>query len=646
MTAEVTPALRILYLEDDPLDRRLLEATLRADDLACELIFAKTKAEFQNALQWRQFDVIISDFTLPSFDGMSALTLAQRACPDVPFMFFSGTIGEDRAIASLKAGAIDYVLKDNVRQLAPAVRRALKQVEERQRRRDAEEALKESNARFEQMAAAIDQVCWLSDTAGGQMLYVSPAYEKIWGRPGSSMSRQPDRWIETVHASDQERIRRALRRESEDNLDETYRILCLDGSVRWVRDRTFPIRDDAGRVYRVVGTVEDVTERLALEEQLRHSQKLEAVGMLAGGVAHDFNNLLTVIQGNAEMALARTSEDSNREHLNQIIKASLRAAELTGQLLTFSRKQTIHRRPLNLNDIIGNLTRMLERLLGPQTRISSDLSPALPLALADAGMIEQAIVNLSVNARDAMPQGGKMSIATQGIHLDETQAKRHPEARPGEFVSLTVSDTGVGIPPENLARLFEPFFTTKQAGKGTGFGLAIVYAIVKQHQGWVEVSSRVGSGTTFTLFLPVLLGPVEAAEGAYPPAVLRGGSETILVVEDESTIRLLTRRTLEAYGYRVLEAGSAQEAIKIFQTDAASQITLLLTDMFMTGRMTGRDLATRLSAQRPGLKVIVVSGHPNALADCPELAPRTAFLQKPYTLRTLIETVRNRLDQS
>ena len=384
------------------------------------------------------------------------------------------------------------------------------------------------------------------------------------------------------------------------------------------------------------------------QQQLRQSQKMEAIGQLAGGVAHDFNNMLAVIGGNAELLLMDADQHTpeTQDGLKQITAASERAANLTRQLLAFSRKQVMQSQPLVLNEVIADLTKMLKRIIGEHIDLQCHYADPLPFVQADAGMIEQVLVNLAVNARDAMPQGGQLLITTEAVSLDADCARTHPEARAGEFVCLTVADTGTGIAPEHLPRIFEPFFTTKELGKGTGLGLATVYGIVKQHQGWIEVSSQLGAGATFNIFLPAIPAPAKTVAASKAEAGLPGGSETILLVEDDYGVRVITRRVLESHGYKVYEASTAPEALELWRS-RAEEIALLLTDIVMPQGVTGRDLAEQLRALRPTLKVIFLSGYSADVIgkDTDSLQrSKSLFIQKPCSTDTLLGTVRRCLD--
>ncbi|HTD88307.1 MAG TPA: response regulator [Candidatus Binatia bacterium] len=388
----------------------------------------------------------------------------------------------------------------------------------------------------------------------------------------------------------------------------------------------------------------DITERMNLEAQLRHAQKLESIGQLAAGVAHDFNNILTIIQGHADRLLGQYDGDRQvTEPLRLVSAAAKRGSSLTRQLLMFSRKQVMQSRIIDLNAVLANLTRLLHRLLGDDVALESNFPDNIPPVDADVGMIDQIIMNLSVNARDAMPKGGRLMIGTSNVDIDDAYVQQHPDARPGRFVCLTVSDTGSGMDRATLARIFEPFFTTKEVGKGTGLGLATVYGIVKQHQGWIEVNSREGAGTTFKVYFPASDKPIEVTPEKGPETTIRGGSETILVVEDEPVLRELARLILKDYKYDVLEASTGHEAIEVFEKHKG-RIDLLLTDMVMPEGMTGRELAETLRRQKPSLKVIYTSGYSSDVMG-QENAPRDIkFLQKPYPPLELAQVVRECLD--
>jgi signal transduction histidine kinase/CheY-like chemotaxis protein len=389
----------------------------------------------------------------------------------------------------------------------------------------------------------------------------------------------------------------------------------------------------------------EITGRLALEAQLRHSVKMEAVGQLAAGVAHDFNNILTVIQGHADLLLQSDPLPLETEKsLRQIESAADHAGKLIQQLLMFSRKQVMQPRPLDLNEIISEVSPTLQRMLGAPIVFACAPAPNLPAIYADIGMIKQVLVNLSLNARDAMPKGGTLTLVAASRLLEAAACAANPEARPGHFVCLSVTDTGTGMDNATLSHLFEPFFTTKEVGKGAGLGLATVYGIVKQHQGWITVESKPGAGSTFTLFFPSVPKPAETVAPRSQSRIPVTGTETLLVVEDEVSLRELVVRILELCGYRIYQAGNGAEALQVWK-DHQQEIDLLLTDMVMPGGVSGRQLAERLQKEDPALKIIYTSGYsPGMAGKDVALMEGFNFLAKPYPPSRLAQVVRECLD--
>jgi len=635
--------LRILHVEDNPHDRQLVEEGLAADGLVCEFIHVAERGQFEARLEQNQFDVILSDFTLPSYDGMAALAASQTMRPEIPFIFVSGTIGEERAVDGLKFGATDFVLKGHLYRLGPVIRRALREARERSERKRAEQQVHIQAMALEAAANGI-----IITDKEGAILWANTAFCNMTGYAIEEVIGQTPRLFksdrhgpnfykemwETVMAG------RAWRGEVTNRRK--------DGTIYDEEMTITPVHANGSRVTHFIAVKQDTTERKHLEEQLRQAQKMEAIGRLAGGIAHDFNNLLTVIHGSAELVLMRAEEltPEVRECLKLITVSSERAANLTSQLLAFGRKQAMKTRPLSLSDVIKNLTKMLNRIIGEDIRLQCMYGPEPPFVEADVGMMEQVLMNLAINARDAMPHGGQLLITTDKIRLDEVYVHSHPEARAGDFVFLTVSDTGSGITPADLPRIFEPFFTTKEPGKGTGLGLATVYGIVKQHNGWINVSSQLDSGTTFEIFLPAIQ-PTQTPTALRPVKTsVLGGTEKILLVEDDTAVRLLTRRILEAYGYHVWEAASGRQALEVWRS-LATRIDLLLTDIVMPDGVSGRELSDQLCAQTPGLKVIFTSGYSRDVAGQDTAFIRRSqahFLQKPCPSDVLLNTVRRCLD--
>ena len=505
--------MHILLLADDPRERQLLEKTLIDEGLACQMTHASSKKEFQAALEQTQFDLIISDFTLPANSGIAALTASKKLQPDTPFIFVSGASGEKQVVESLKSGATDYIFKDDLHRLGPAARRALLKAKERKERQRMEEQLRVQSSALEAAANGII----LTDKTG-KILFANKAFCAMTGQDLEEILSQTTRFIESdkCEADFSRKLWKTIL------TGQVWQGECInrrkDGTLYNEEMTITPLQESNGEISYFIAVKQDITKRKRLEEQiyyitkckrleeqLHQAQQMEVMSQFAGSLAHDFNNLLAVIHDNTKLVLTDESKlsEQNRQHLEQVIIAAENAANFIRQLLAFGRKQALQFQPSDLNQVISNFTPRLDRLIGAQITLQYHYARDLPLINADPGMIEQILVNLIVNAREAMPQGGQIFIATESISLDAAYVETHFEARPGEFVCLTVSDTGTGIYPEYLPRIFEPFFTTKEAGKGAGLGLAIVYGIVKQHHGWVVASSQLGKGAAFKIFLPV-----------------------------------------------------------------------------------------------------------------------------------------------
>jgi signal transduction histidine kinase len=483
-----------------------------------------TAPGMQAALQKRAWDIVISDYEMPGFGGFEALQLLKQTGQDVPFILVSAVVSEETAVAAMKAGAHDYIMKSKLARLGPAIERELREAQTRAARKAAEAALRQS------------------------------------------------------------------------------------------------------------------------EDQLRQAQKLEAVARLAAGVAHDFNNILTAISGHSELLLRRLdSGDSRRKNAEQIEKCAGLAAALTRQLLTFSRKQAVEPRVLDLNDVVQNIERMLRRLIGEDVEFGVILDAGAGHIKADPSQLEQVIMNLTVNARDAMPNGGKVLIRTVNQTIDQTRPGDLPVLNPGKYVVLAITDTGTGMTPEVKAHLFEPFFTTKPPGKGTGLGLATCFGIVKQSAGYIQVESEPGKGTTFKLYFPQVEEAVAPAVMANLASPVTGGTETVLLVEDEAIVRELAVATLSEQGYTILEAGNGEEGLRIAR-QYNGKIDLVFTDVVMPV-MGGKAMADTLRGFRPDTKVLFTSGYSEeVVGDHGVLRPGIEFLQKPYLPATLARRVREVLD--
>jgi PAS domain S-box-containing protein len=520
----------------------------------------------------------------------------------------------------------------------------------RARRRAEEETFTAINQRelWRVTLASIGDAVIVTD-ACGRVNFLNPAAQELTGwRSADADGRPLEEVFHILHEQTREvvasPVSQVLREGRVVGLENHTLLVSRDGTERLIEDSAAPIRDERKGLAGSVLVFHDVTGRRRLEEQFRQSQKMEAVGRLAGGVAHDFNNLLTVITGFADVVLGRLpAGDSARELVGEIVNAGQRASGLVRQLLAFSRKSVVAPRVLDLNTVVLEMEKMLRRLIGENIELVTRPQPGLGLIKADHGQLEQVIVNLAVNARDAMPQGGRLTVETQDVELDEAHARAHEGARPGRHVLLAVSDTGHGMTAEVMARLFEPFFTTKGPGKGTGLGLATVYGIVRQGGGHVEVYSGVGLGSTFKLYFPRAeeQSPAPGPDPG-PPAAPRG-SETVLLAEDDTAVRALARQVLRSSGYSVLEADDGAEALRL-AGEHLRPIHLLVSDLVMPG-VGGRDLARRLAVLHPETKVLFMSGYTDdAVVRHGVLEAEVAFLPKPFAPSTLAQKVREVLD--
>jgi two-component system cell cycle sensor histidine kinase/response regulator CckA len=502
-------------------------------------------------------------------------------------------------------------------------------------RQQAVEALRvaEERMRFALEAAGVG--IWDMDYKTGVLRW-SETLESQCGLEPGTFGGTVRKSFEGIHPDDRmsvvEAFRKAMKSGSDFSIE--HRAIWPDGTVRWLSGSGRVHLGELGEPLRGVGISQDVTERRVLEEQYQQAQKMEAVGRLAGGVAHDFNNLLTVILGYCELLLAEVDPNERRQaDIAEIQKAGASAAALTRQLLAFSRKEIIEPTLINLNTLLGDMRAMLERLIGEDIRVVLTLGPELALIKADRGQVEQIVLNLAVNARDAMPAGGTLTIETANVEIDQHSPKTHLRVPPGPYVSLTVTDTGTGMTPQIQARLFEPFFTTKDPGKGTGLGLATVHGIVMRAGGSVGVHSEVGKGTSFHVYFPETDAVEVLAETSVAPLPTHTAAQTVLVVDDADALRALARRLLEKLGYTVLVAADANEAVRVFEQHPS--IDVLLTDVVMPGE-SGPDLTKQLLNRRPGLKVIYMSGYTEeAIVHHGVLEPDIAFVHKPFTSETL-----------
>ena len=629
--------VRILLLEDNDADAELVEVELRRAELDFTARRVVTRPDFERALREFHPDIIVSDHQLPQFSGVAALELARARAPHAPFILLTGSLDDETAVEYMKAGAADYILKGRLTRLGPAVRGALERERMKRQLREREEYFKSLIEQAMDIIAVLD--------ADGAVRYASPSVLPLLGYGAEELVGQ--HIFDLVHPDD---IGPALRVFAEGvATGQGGRLLGLqvrhkDGTYRSLEAIGRYLLDDPV-VRGVVINARDVTERRSLERQLLQAQKMEAVGRLAGGIAHDFNNVLTAIFGYADLLTEEFPAGSPaRQDLEEIRKAATRASALTRQLLAFSRQQVLAPMVLSVNDLVDEVDKMLRRLVGEDVELRLILARDAGNVRADSGQLQQVIMNLVVNARDAMPTGGKLVIETADAELTEQYAELHQAVIPGRYVMLAVSDTGVGMNAQTKARIFEPFFTTKEKGKGTGLGLSTVYGIVKQSGGYVWVYSEPGHGTTFKLYLPRVDAPAEPQAPPRETATLTG-TETILLAEDDEILRPLTKGLLARLGYTVLDAESAEQALAVAGA-RQGPIHLLVADVVMPGA-SGRELARRLAQSRPETRVLYVSGYTDdAIVHHGMLEPGLKFLQKPFTPAVLARKVREVLDST
>ena len=766
----MTTSLRTLIIDDSPDDAELLIRELRRENYDVSAERTDTEAGLRAALAGQSWDIVLCDFHMPRFSGAEALRIVRERDPDVPFIFVSGAMGEDVAVGAMKAGAQDYVMKGNLKRLAPAIDRELREVAVRRDRATAESRQRMMEARYRQILSiapdaiiAMDEALHIAmfnqaaerlfgysaDEAIGQsaeMLlpprFIAPVREqirrfgasrdtttqievpdKLYGRRKSgaefpaeayiSKMVEERRTIFTVIIRDitERESMMATLRQANQTLDAVVQsspvaILALDSARRvivWNRnaERIFglaaddvvgrpfpplgegagdqmanvvrrllagevladveirqqpakaatlelrvsgaPLYDGDKHVRGAVCIVEDVTESRATRRQLEHAQRMEAVGQLTGGLAHDFNNLLAVVIGNLDLLHDQPElQATSKESVDLALKASLGGATLIRQLLAFSRRQALSPKAFDLGALVSSTRELLARTLGEHIEVEMRLAPDLWPAMADATQVESAIANLAINARDAMPNGGRLTLETANVQLDAAYAESNPDAQPGDYVMLAVSDTGTGIPPEVLNRVFEPFFTTKEQGKGSGLGLSMVYGFARQSRGHVQIYSEVGQGTTVRLYLP----RAGAEKASTAPASAPAASEpdridaVVLVVEDNVDVRRIVCRLLRDFGCTVIEASSGQAALDILHSDA--RIDLMFSDVVMPGGMSGTELVQTARRLRPGIKTLLTTGFAEgSLRNQAQFADAGEIITKPYRRQELASKLRS-----
>lgn len=641
--------LRILLFEEDLADAEVIKRYIRDSGFSSEWSLATDQQEFVSALTAFAPDVILCDFFFPAFDGWTALGSAKTLCPDTPFIFISDTPGEGPATEALRKMATAYVPKGRPSELVSSIKHAMQEAVERAEHRKMQERLRTSEEFFRLICENIGDLVSVLD-AQGKRIYNSPSYIEIMGDPNMLAGTDS---FEEIHPEDRDRVQKIFLETVRTGVGRTteYRFIDIEGKVHQIESVGTAVKDAKGKVSGVIVVSRDVTKRKETEKekedlqaQLRQAQKMESIGTLAGGIAHDFNNILGIILGYATLLKGNPVEQKKLDDaLESMIKATERGAGLVRQLMTFARKSEIVFEPVNVNAIVEELRTMLGATFPKTIGFTLELAPDLPLVTADAAQINQMLMNLCVNARDAMPQKGMLTITTGNVSAASLSEK--PGTRGDKYVAIHVGDTGIGMDDETRKRIFEPFFTTKEHGKGTGLGLSTVYGIVRGHNGFIDVDSRPGAGATFHVYLPVEnAGPNVPATKHDSSLPIPSGTETVLMVEDEGMFINLVTTLLTTHGYHVLTATTGREAIEVYR-DHAGEIALVISDIGLP-ELDGKSAYLRMREVNPRVRAIFVTGYLDELekADLLQMGAY-AVLQKPCAPENLLRTVRAAIDE-
>jgi PAS domain S-box-containing protein len=638
--------LHILILEDAPADAELIESELKKGGIVFISKRVDTENAFRRMLDEFSPDLILSDYHLPTFSGMSALMIALGKCPETPFIFISGAMGEELAVEMLKKGATDYVIKDRLKRIVPAVQRALKEKEERTKHKLTEKSLIESKERYRRITAAISDYIYKVRVENGMPVETThgEACSIVTGYTSEDFLSDPHLWLRMVLKEDQDLVRKQAGEALAGHPAKPaeHRIVRKDGQIRWVESTIVPNYNAQGNLLSYDGILRDITERKNIEAQLLHSQKMEAVGRLAGGMAHDFNNILAAIVN--YLYLLRSSLNDNasaQTDIDRIYSLAMKASEITKGLLAFSRNHIADFVPVNLNDAVKNMVKLLSKFIGEDIRLDVRLIDKSLIIMADITQIEQIIINLATNARDAMMDGGSIIIKTELIAVDDEFISGLGLVKPGTYARLTFADTGTGMDEETRQRIFEPFYTTKESGKGSGLGLSIIYGIVKQHAGYINVSSVPGRGATFAIYFQTVDSAV-AGKTVTRPLDLTGNAETILVAEDAAEVRNSTKFILERFGYKVIEASDGEDAIRKFNENR-DNIDLLFFDVIMP-HMNGREAYEEIKKIEPGIRAVFASGYSAEILDKERIVKDgLKFVSKPLSPDKLLSTIKEAL---
>jgi PAS domain S-box-containing protein len=648
---------KILIIDDDVGICETLDDILQ--EKGYSVVTAGTGSEAIDRAGQTAFDVALIDISLPDMQ-MDLLASLKEIEPDLVVIMITADASMKNIVRALNEGASAYITKPlNMDEVLAKVREALEKrrlvIENKRLLYEIQQALSERKKAEQALQAEKEKFRFLVEESpfgisligkDGDYKYVSPKFVDMFGYALEEVPTGRE-WFRKVYPD--KKYRKQVISTWITAIEETkvgqaktliYTVICKDGSKKVIK--FLPVKM-AGGDYLVI--YEDITEQKKLEAKLIQSQKMEAIGRLAGGVAHDFNNILTTIIGNTGLMLMhKYKEDHIRECLEEIKDAGMRAAALIRQLLAFSRKQTLRLEVLNLNEVAADINKMIKRLIGEDVKVRTFFESDLLQVKADRSKLEQIIMNLAVNAKEAMPHGGELTFETKNAYLDESYGSEHGvEPKPGHYVILTVSDTGIGMEKETKSHIFEPFFTSKETGLGTGLGLATVYGIIKQMSGYIWVYSELGQGTTFKIYLPAVKTAAAPAQKKITSLERFIGSETVLLVEDDKSLRNLARKILKLYGYNVLETENGGDAIKVAE-EYEKPIHLIITDVVMFG-MNGRELAERIQSIRPEIRMIYMSGYTdNAISHHGVLEPGTNFIEKPFTPKSLMRKIREVLD--
>ena len=644
--------VRVLHIDDAAADRELVCDVLERAHGGFEVVQAASREELEARLAEDVFDAVLSDINVLGFEGLDLIDQVREKAPDVPLIIVTGTGSETIAVEAMKQGAADYVIKTptHIRRRPLTIQAALEKARLHAERKQAQQALRESEEKYRSLIEHSSDAIYL--LYENRFEIINPRFTELFGVT-SEEARAPDfDYLSLVAPKSRPLIEERRGKQTlGQELDPRYEFTAQDKEENEIEVEASVSYISYQNGVATQGVLRDITERkraeeekTQLEERYHQAQKAESIGRLAGGVSHDLNNLLSPILGYSEMLLDDLApDDARRESVNEILRAGFRARDLVRQLMAFSGKQTLEYEPVDMNKAVTGFEKLLRRTIREDVEIEIIPSPDIRTVMADIGEIEQVIMNLAVNAADAMPEGGHLTIETAPANLDEDYAAKHWGVKPGAYVMLAVSDTGPGMDDETRKHLFEPFFSTK-GEQGTGLGLATVYGIVKQHGGNVWVYSEPGKGTTFKVYLPVSEEARAEEKASKKTAAGLKGSETILLAEDNEQVRRLAQHILRRQGYTVLVAEDGPEALTILASHD-DPVHLLLTDVVMP-EMNGRELFARATESHPGLKVLYMSGYTaSVIAHRGVLEEGTAFIQKPFNVQALAAKVREVLEQ-